>query len=96
MEMRFESIQAKVIEQKNMNIPVLVSSARSGMDSSPGTAPTRRRLKELPLLRYSGDLSEWRSFWSRFSELVDIDDYSDNGKLSYLLNCINDPATSSC
>ena len=90
--MRFENIQAKAIEQKNMDVPVLVSSARSGVDSSPGAAPTRRRLKELPLPRYSGDLSEWRSFWRRFSELVDTDDYSDDEKLSYLLDCIKDPA----
>ena len=60
--MRFESIQAKAIEQKNMDLTVLVSSARSRVDSSPGSAPTRTRLKELPLPRYSGDLSEWRSF----------------------------------
>ena len=49
----------------------------------------KRKIKELPLPTYRGDIAEWRAFWRQFNEVID-DGFSDDERLSYLLDCLKD------
>ena len=55
--------------------------------SSSSAAP--RRLKEIPLPTFQGDLAEWRSFWRMFEDSME-DSFSDNDKLCYLKDSLKD------
>ncbi len=74
--------------------------------SSPSTAATASttadpatsirqgvKARTLPLPIYSGDLSDWRSFWRRFKDyLGKMPGLSNDEQLTFLLECIKEPA----
>ncbi len=82
-------LSAAIFERSEKQLLDAMSTASTSTDAESTTAPTRRKLKELPLPTYSGDLAEWRSFLRLFLEAME-DSFTDNEKLSYLKDCLKD------
>ena len=89
LQTKAHELQERVIREGQGDSPVSPSPSRT-TDSSVSTPPTWRKLKELPLPIYDGNLANWRSFWRRFSDVLE-DDYTDDEKLCYLMECLKDP-----
>ena len=57
-------------------------------------APPKAKLPKLPLPVWKGDLQEWRAFWRRFVQVTETCT-SDEDKLSYLLESLQDSGAAS-
>lgn len=69
----------------------------SGVDDKASTTSKERsevKLPRLELPKYSGDLTEWQSFWDRFEALVDQSELPDISKFSYLQSILKGEALS--
>lgn len=65
-------------------------------DNASTTSKERSEVKlpRLELPKYSGDLTEWQSFWDRFEALVDQSELPDISKFSYLQSLLQGEALS--
>ncbi len=99
---------ARIKDLKTMRIRVnnIKCAGTPTSSSSPSTAATASttadpatsirqgvKARTLPLPIYSGDLSDWRSFWRRFKDyLGKMPGLSNNEQLTFQLECIKEPA----
>ena len=89
LQTKAQELQERVIRERQGDSPVSPSPSRT-TDSSVSMPPRWRRLKELPLPIYDGNLANRRSFWRLFTDVLE-DDYTDDEKLCYLMECLKDP-----
>ena len=91
---KFRPIEQCMIDQRrtDASVPHLPSLSISSSSSSPPSAP-KHKLRELLLPSFTGDITEWRSFWKMFSEAMDVS-FTSGEKLCYLRDCLKDPITS--
>jgi len=66
----FKPIQLRVAEQSRSDATADHIASLSLDPSTTVSAPSWRKLKELPLPTYSGDFVEWRHFWCRFENAM--------------------------
>lgn len=70
------------------------SSQNSDKTSSTSKERSEVKLPRLELPKFSGDLTEWQSFWDRFEALVDQSELPDISKFSYLQSLLQGEALS--
>lgn len=70
------------------------SNQNSDKTSSTSKERSEVKLPRLELPKFSGDLTEWQSFWDRFEALVDQSELPDISKFSYLQSLLQGEALS--
>lgn len=80
--------------QKLVDIVKEQAEANPTEQGSTGKSLSNVRLPSLELPKFSGELTEWQSFWDRFVALVDDSDIPVISKFSYLLSLLDGEAKS--
>ena len=69
---RFRPVHQRMLDQASMDANSDSTSSRGRTATPPPTpSPRRLKLKDLPLPTYSGDIAERRSFWRRFTNMME-------------------------
>ena len=78
--------RVKVMRDGSVGAPVSTTSASKDKSEV--------KLPRLELPKFSGELTEWQSFWDRFEALVDQSELPDISKFSYLQSLLQGEARS--
>lgn len=70
------------------------SDRNSGRSSNSSTHFQQAKLPLIELPKFSGDFTQWQSFWDKFSALIDISDLPTISKFSYLQSLLKGDALS--
>ena len=91
IKMQIKDMRSRVDRLNSVGSALTIPTSTTPDSLPPKTIAQSIKSRTLPLPTYSGDLSDWRSFWRRFKDyLARLPDLSADEQLTFLLECVKD------